>query len=106
MQTRFHMIFFASALFFAAACHDAQSPSSAPQPSSPASDAPMSCTKDSDCQAPGCGPCASGSKISRADIEKECVTNVCTTFVDDAGERTQRPAPEAICSAKHVCVIK
>jgi hypothetical protein len=72
----------------------------------PPLEGPIHCTRDSDCQAPGCGPCTSGAAITAADIAKECVTNACTVFVGDGDDRHQLPAPTAICSASRACVIR
>jgi hypothetical protein len=82
----------------ASSCHEVASP--------PTGDRPVTCSHDSDCHAPGCGPCASGAPITEADLNQECVTNPCTVFVGDADDRHQLPAPVAACSANHTCVIR
>ncbi len=60
-------------------------------------DAPVKCERDTDCSAPPCGPCASGSTISVSDMQRECVVNSCT-----AGGK---PAPVAYCNNR-VCTIR
>jgi hypothetical protein len=82
----------------ASSCREAASP--------PPGDAPVGCSRDTDCHAPGCGPCSSGAPITEADIEKECVTNPCTVFVGAADDRRQLPAPAAVCSANRTCMIR
>jgi len=63
----------------------------------PPRDAAQHCDRDEDCQAPPCGPCSSGSTISGADLDKECVVNPCTA--------SGAPAPIAYCN-RHACTIR
>jgi hypothetical protein len=53
----------------------------------------IQCTIDDSCRPPPCGPCVSGTVITRSMLEQECATNPCS-------------APVAVCSANHVCVVK
>jgi hypothetical protein len=93
---------FALALLAVSSCREAASP----PPPPPAPEGLVSCTRDSDCQAPACGPCASGAPITAADMTMECVVNPCRGFVGDGGEQRHFPAPGAICSAGHTCVVR
>ena len=72
----------------------------------PLRDGPVSCERDADCHAPACGPCTAGAPITQAELMMECAVNPCTVFVGTAEDRHQLPAPGAVCSPGHVCVIQ
>ncbi len=53
---------------------------------------PVLCGVDSECEAPNCGPCASGDVITHRDLALDCTVSVC--------------APLTVCAPEHVCKVR
>ncbi|MEO8704783.1 MAG: hypothetical protein ABI867_32300 [Kofleriaceae bacterium] len=69
-----------------AACGGKSAPNSKPADG-------LACTIDESCRPPPCGPCESGTVITRATLDQTCTLNPCKQ-------------PAAVCGPAHVCVVK